>query len=67
MSSEMRALLINELCDVGELIRKGGDYFEDMGGHLLHESNLDSYIENYLSHLSEGDVKDLVKLIRGHQ
>jgi len=36
------------MVDVGELIRKGDDFYEDMGGHILHESNLDGHIESYL-------------------
>ncbi len=48
ISPHFRSELISEMVNAGELIRKGGDYFEDMGGHILHESNLDSYIEEFV-------------------
>ncbi len=55
----IREALIEELCAVGEIKCLGEDLFEDMGGHILHESHLDSYIENYLKHLAESERKEL--------
>ncbi len=56
----IRSKLINELCEAGELIRKGEDYFEDMGGHIVHESGLDSYISEYMKGLSHLEREELI-------
>jgi len=60
----IRDALIEELCDAGELIRRGGDLFEDMGGHVVHESQLDRYIDDYMVNLSEEDRNELVERTR---
>lgn len=62
---EIRSAMINELCDAGELIRLGDDFFEDMGGHVLHESNLDGYIENYLKNLTLAERTEVIERIGG--
>lgn len=63
--SEIRTILVNEMVDAGELIRRGEDFFEDMGGHILHESNLDSYIESYMKALPEIELRALVDRAMG--
>lgn len=59
--TEIRDALVQEMVEVGELIRKGEDFFEDMGGHILHESNLDPYIKNYLDNMPAAECKELVE------
>lgn len=65
--SEIRSAMIDELCDVGELIRRSGDFYEDMGGHLLHESNLDTHIEAYLKGLTSEDLNEVITRIGGDE
>lgn len=62
---EIRCAMIDELVDAGELIRKGEGYFEDMGGHILHESNLDGHISQYMKNLSEPERAELIERIGG--
>ena len=35
--------LARTLVDLGEFVRKGGEYYEDMGGHIIHESAAQEY------------------------
>lgn len=56
---EVRGQLIDEMVDVGDLIRKGDDIYEDMGGHILHESNLDPYIEQFIVNLRPEELLEL--------
>jgi len=60
IQSEIRSALIAEMVDAGELIRKGEDYYEDMGGHLLHESHLDPFITNWMQHMDPEERIELV-------
>jgi hypothetical protein len=57
---EVRTAMINHLCDVGELQRKGEDLYEDLGGHIVHESHLDDYIFNYLKNLSDAERNEVI-------
>lgn len=61
----IRSALIDELVNAGDLIRRGEDFFEDMGGHILHESNLDDYITSYLNHMDREERAELIKRING--
>ena len=61
--SEAKSLMIQEMVDAGELIQKGDDYFEDMGGHILHESNLDSYITEFMKNLRPDERRELISRI----
>lgn len=54
-----RAELIAMMVDFGELISKGDDLYEDMGGHILHESGLDYYIEQFIKNLTPEGKKEL--------
>lgn len=65
--ADIRNKLIDELVDVGELIPKGDELFEDMGGHLVHERNLDSYITNHLEHLPAEELAVLIDRISGEK
>lgn len=58
--NEIRSALVNHLCEVGELIRRGDDFYEDMGGHIIGDSMLDSYISEYMSNLSDEERTELV-------
>lgn len=63
--AQARSLLLAEMCNCGELIRKYDDMFEDMGGHLIHESSeiIDSYIDNFLENLPVQERRELVDRI----
>lgn len=63
--NSIRSALIQVMCEAGELIRRGDDMFEDMGGHILHESNLDYYITEYMKQLSEEERTELVNQTKG--
>lgn len=54
MSDEEKQIVIEDMIEEGDLIRKGCDFVEDMGGHYLHESQLDSYISDYLINKNKG-------------
>jgi len=62
---EFRSAMINEMVEAGDLINKGGDFYEDMGGHLIHELRLDHYIEGYLKNMSPGERIELIKSFGG--
>ena len=53
--------MIQEMVDCGDLIPIADGYFEDMGGHILHESNLEYYIESFLKGLTDEEMNDLIK------
>lgn len=53
--------MARELVEAGELIRHGGDYFEDMGGHIVHESSVPEYFKYYLDHLPLDERKEVFK------
>lgn len=59
---EIRAFMIDEMVDVGELIPQDndGELYEDMGGHTIHVSNLDSYITNYLENMPAAERRALL-------
>lgn len=50
-----------ELIEAGDLISKGDDYFEDMGGHLISIRAIPDYFENYLKRLSDTERKEVLK------
>lgn len=60
---EIRSELLDAMCDCGELIRRGDDFYEDMGGHVSHESNLDGHIENWLLNLDPEERKEVVNKV----
>jgi len=53
--------MIDELKDAGEIIPRGGDYYEDLGGHIIHESNVPSYFENYKKSLTAKERDEVLK------
>lgn len=59
--SQMR----DELLEAGELINRGGDYFEDMGGHIIHESAIPEYFKYYLDHLPLDERREFFKRLAG--
>ena len=61
----VRAALIQEMVEVGELIKHGEDLYEDMGGHMLHESNLDHYITNWMQNLSDEERNEVIERTGG--
>ncbi len=48
------------LVEAGELIARGGDYFEDMGGHIIHESSVPEYFDDFLRHMKQSDRAELL-------
>ncbi len=56
-----RDQLIEIMVEAGDIIPKGEGYYEDMGGHLNHESNLDGHVEAYLKSLSMKERMELMK------
>jgi len=54
---------VEELIDAGEVIPIGGDYFEDNGGHIVHESDLNSYFEYYLKNLPTEEREEVISRI----
>lgn len=63
--TQAREKIIEEMVDQGDLIRRGDDIYEDMGGHCLHESNLDDHISHFLENIHPRDRKELMQRIRG--
>lgn len=61
---EIRNFMIDEMVDVGELIPKG-EFYEDMGGHLSHKSQLDGHIKSYFYNMPEAERNELIKRIQG--
>ena len=59
--SSIRPALIDHMVDAGELIRRGDDLYEDMGGHIVHECNLDSYISEYMNHMDADERWELIR------
>lgn len=56
--SDEEMILINIMVDYGDLIRlPGGEYLEDTGGHVIHESQAVSYIKPWLESLSKEERK----------
>lgn len=53
-----------ELIDAGEVHFVALDYFEDNGGHIVHDSSLESYFEYYLHNLTEPERDELLKRIK---
>lgn len=45
--SEVRQMSIQEMVEAREIKRIEGDFFEDLGGHIWHESTLDPLIEEF--------------------
>ncbi len=41
--------MIQELLEAGEIVKRGDMFFEDMGGHVIHESMLDDCVEDYFA------------------
>ena len=61
----IREALIQEMCEVGEIIRRGDDLFEDMGGHMVHESQLDDYITNWMQGLTDDEREEVISRTGG--
>jgi len=55
------SFMVQELVDAGELIRRGDEFYEDMGGHLIHERSAPEYFWDYVDGLSESEKSDLLK------
>ena len=55
--------LARTLVDLGEFVRKGGEYYEDMGGHIIHESAAQEYFTHYLNHCSLDERKEIFKML----
>ena len=51
MTEDERSSLIEEMVELGHLDAVGDDLYEDMGGHVIHESNLDCHIEDFVKNL----------------
>lgn len=61
---DQRAELIQEMVDYGELLDLGDGMYEDMGGHIIHDSNtqmLDSYIDSFLKGLPDNERLQVLK------
>lgn len=52
-----------ELVEAGDIISKGDDLFEDMGGHLISIRDIPSYFEHYLKSLSDNERKEVLNRI----
>jgi hypothetical protein len=61
MDNQFREYMTKVLIDVGELLIVGDCYFEDMGGHIIHESQVDDYIEEYVNRISKKERLELMK------
>lgn len=59
--------MIFELVEAGEWINRGGDYFEDMGGHLVHESSCEDYFTYYLENLSVTEREEVIDRLTGEE
>lgn len=59
--AQVKSALLQIMCNEGELINRGDDFYEDMGGHCSHESNLDGCIEEYVARLTEEERNELAK------
>ena len=60
-SEEFRRAILQEMIDSGDLIGIAEDMYEDMGGHVIHESNIgDIYIDAFLEGLSRADRREVV-------
>lgn len=53
--------MVHELIEAGELIAKGYDFFEDMGGHIVHESDVASYFNYYVERMTPAERRELTK------
>lgn len=61
----IREALIQEMCEVGELIRRGDDVFEDMGGHMIGDNMIDDYITNWLQNMTDDERNEVIERIGG--
>jgi hypothetical protein len=61
MDNQFREYMTKVLIDTGELLTVGDCYFEDMGGHVIHESQVDGYIEEYVNRISKKERIELMK------
>lgn len=55
--------MAQELVDAGELIPRAEDFYEDMGGHIIHEDSVPSYFESYFKRLTSGERSDVLARI----
>ena len=61
MDNQFREYMTEVLVDVGELLTIGDCFYEDMGGHVIHESQVDDYIEEYVNRISKKERTELMK------
>lgn len=61
IKSNIRAALVYEMVDCGELVRVTDDIYEDMGGHAIHVDHLDGHINEWLKHMDPRERDELVK------
>ncbi len=60
LNQNKRQLILADMVDTGELIKRGDDIYEDMGGHLSHASTLDYAIDAYLKSKPKAELKALL-------
>ena len=58
------SFFLNLMVEAGELIPRGEEFFEDMGGHLLRGSNAEEHINSYLDSLPHTEKDSILKQIR---
>lgn len=66
LKQQYKEVCIREMVDAGDLKQLGDGLYEDMGGHLIHESHeiMDDYIENFLTELRPKERNELLKKAR---
>jgi hypothetical protein len=57
--------MAQELVDAGDLVPMAEGFFEDMGGHLVHEDMVPSYFEYYLKNLKPAERGEVIARLRG--
>ena len=52
--------MAQELVDAGDFEPKAEGFFEDMGGHLIHEDTVPEYFSYYLKNLSAEERAEVI-------
>lgn len=65
MNPKRKAKLIEIMVDFREIIRRGEDCFEDMGGGIWHESEIGGQIEYFLENLTVEERAEINKELEG--
>lgn len=63
--NEARQIVIDEMVDRRVLKCIADGFYEDLGGHTLHESWLDDYITEFLKELPKDELTELMGKIKG--